>query len=225
MTEPTKKVTKGADTPSDEELAGRVRRGCVKSYEELDRRLRPRLVCLLRKRTGSREDAEDLTQQALLRAYEKIDRFDPRRSFRSWLITIAVRLSIDAHRKRRVDASGQGVERAMDPAPGPAETVHQRDTQRRLWALADRVLDANQRTALWMHYGEQLKAKEIAKALGITAVHARVLLFRARRTLMAHLDETEADRPVGAIPEPLCIPMNRRPSTRRKQSLTEGALS
>ncbi len=225
MTEPTKIVTTGAGTPSDEELAGRVRRGCVKSYEELDRRFRPRVNYLLRKRTGSREDAEDLTQQALLRAYERIDQFDPDRSFRSWLFTIAIRLAIDAYRKRGVDASGQGIERAMDPAPGPAERISRQDTQRRLWALADRVLDANQRTALWMHYGEQLKAREIAKTLGITAVHVRVLLYRARRKLMLHLDETEADQPAGVVPEPVCIPMNHRSAVRRKPSLREGAVT
>jgi RNA polymerase sigma-70 factor, ECF subfamily len=216
--------TTGAGTPSDEELAGRVRRGCVKSYEELDRRFRARLVFLLRKRTGSREDAEDLTQQALLRAYERIDQFDPKRSFRSWLFTIAVRLAIDAYRKRRVDATGQGIEWATDPGPGPAETVSQRDTQRRLWALADRVLDPTQRTALWLHYGEQLKAKEIAKALGINAVHARVLLYRARRKLMTHLDETETKRPVGVVPEPVCVPMKKRSTVHREPSFSEGAV-
>jgi RNA polymerase sigma-70 factor (ECF subfamily) len=184
--------TSGA--PSDETLARRVQLGCVRSYEELDRRLRPRLVYLLRKRTGSREDAEDLTQQALMRAYEKIDQYNPARSFRSWLFTIAVRLAIDAHRRRGVASTGGGIDRATDPGPGPHERVDQMDTQRRLWALADRVLDPTQRTALWLHYGEQLKAGEIARTLGITSVHVRVLLYRARRTLLMHLEEPEPVR-------------------------------
>lgn len=217
--------TSGGGTPSDEELAGRVRRGCVRSYEELDRRFRPRLVYLLRKRTGSREDAEDLTQQALIRAYQRIDQYDPKRSFRSWLFTIAVRLAIDAYRKRGVDTSGQGIERAMDPSPGPAETISRLDTQRRLWALADKVLDANQRTALWMHYGEQLKAKEVAKALGITAVHVRVLLYRARRTMMTHLDETEQRSGPAVVPEPVCVSKSPRPSTNRESRLREGVVT
>ncbi len=182
--------TERLDALSEETLAQRVRLGCIPSYEELDRRLRPRLVYLLTKRTGSREDAEDLAQQALMRAYEKIGSYDPRRRFRSWLFTIAVRLSIDAYRKRGVKATGgEGIERVVDPGLGPAETVSMMEGQRRLWALADRVLDPTQRTALWLHYGEQMKAKEIATTLGITAVHVRVLLYRARRALMVHLDE------------------------------------
>jgi RNA polymerase sigma-70 factor, ECF subfamily len=178
------------DTLSEEVLARRVQLGCIPSYEELDRRLRPRLVYLLMKRTGSREDAEDLAQQTLLRAYQKIDGYDPGRRFRAWLFTIAIRLSIDAYRRRGVNAlGGEGIERVVDPGEGPAETVSRREGQRRLWSLADRVLDPTQRTALWLHYGEQLKGKEIARTLGITAVHVRVLLYRARRTMMKHLDE------------------------------------
>ena len=213
------------DAPSDEQLAGRVRRGCVRSYEELDRRYRARLVYLLRKRTGSREDAEDLTQQALLRAYERIDQFDTRRSFRSWLFTIATRLAIDAYRRRRVEVVDDGVERAMDPTPGPAEKVSRQDTQRRPWALADRVLDANQRTALWLHYGEQLKAKDIAKALGVTAVHVRVLMYRARKKLMMHLEENDSEQPLTAIPEPVRIPTRERQDVRQVSRMREGAVS
>lgn len=176
------------DTLSEEALARRVQLGCVRSYEMLDQRLRPRLVYLLYKRTGSREDAEDLAQQALIRAYQKIKTYDPNRQFKAWLFTIAVRLCIDVHRKRKIKATGEGIERAVEPGDGPAEAVSRMEGQRRLWALADRVLDPTQRTALWLHYGEDMKAKEIAKTLGITAVHVRVLLYRARRTLMGHLD-------------------------------------
>lgn len=201
----------------------------MRSYEELDRRLRPRLVYLLCKRTGSREDAEDLTQQALMRAYQRIDQYQPGRSFRAWLYTIAVRLAIDAYRKRGIETTGAWVEHAIDPGPDPAETVGQQDTQRRLWALADRVLEPAQRTALWLHYGEQLNPKEIAKTLGLTAVHVRVLLYRARRKLLRHLEEP---KPVKAVPkehdaptrlEPVRIPLNARQGARSRPKMTEGA--
>ena len=189
LTSPTE--PEALNTLSEEDLARRVQLGCVRSYETLDHRLRPRLVYLLYKRTGSREDAEDLAQQTLIRAYQKIRMYNPKRRFKAWLFTIAVRLCIDAHRKRKINATGEGIERAQAPGQGPAETVSRMEGQRRLWALADRVLDPTQRTALWMHYGEDMKPKEIANALGITAVHARVLLYRARRALMKHLEESE----------------------------------
>lgn len=222
MSDPRQTDTDRLDALSEEALARRVQHGCVRSYEELDRRLRPRLVYLLTKRTGSREDAEDLAQQALMRAYQRIDRYDPGRRFRSWLFTIAIRLAIDAHRKRGIRATGEGIERAMDTGPGPAETVSRLDGQRRLWALADRVLDPTQRTALWLHYGEQLKAKEIAKTLGITAVHVRVLLYRARRTLMTHLDTPSGKSRAGPV-NPL--PVNEASPIREQTCLNEGAMT
>ncbi len=214
------------DTLSEEVLARRVQLGCVHSYEELDRRLRPKLVYLLHKRTGSREDAEDLAQQALMRAYQKIDSYDPKRRFRSWLFTIAVRLAIDAHRKRGIQTTGEGIDRAVDTKPGPAETVSRLDGQRRLWALADRVLDPTQRTALWLHYGEEQKAKEIAKTLGITAVHVRVLLYRARRALMAHLDAPEQSQTqpmMGPPVEP--VPVKEAVTIRSDASINKGAVT
>ncbi len=219
---PSEPVTTSCDAPSDETLARRVQSGCVKSFEELDHRLRPRLVNLLYKRTGSREDAEDLTQSALLRAYERIDRFNPDRSFKAWLFTIAVRLSIDAHRKQKLDAPCRSVDRVTDPAPGPDETLSRCETSHRLWDLADRVLDTTQRTALWLHYGEQLKAKQIAEALGINAVHVRVLLYRARRTLMSYLDEAEYEQSnrVEVEPTPAAVVVEQEALT-----LTEGAVS
>ncbi|GAB4108335.1 MAG: hypothetical protein Kow00105_15050 [Phycisphaeraceae bacterium] len=175
------------DTPSDETLARRVQRGCVRSYEALDRRYRARLVYLLEKRTGNREDAEDLTQQALMRAYQRIDRYNPSRPFKTWLITLAVRLAIDANRKRSLSVGSDDVEITPDNRPGPAESMEQQDTRRWLWTFADRVLDSRQRTALWLHYGEDLDARQIARVLGLTTVHVRVLLYRARRTLLKHL--------------------------------------
>ncbi len=228
MTDPSTQQTTnagGLGTLSDEQLAERVRGGCVKSYEQLDKRFRPRLVYLMRKRTGSREDAEDLTQQALLRAYQQIDKYNPKHSFRAWLFTIAIRMAIDAFRKRGIDAAAEGIERAQDPTPGPAETVSRMDTQRRLWALADKVLDPVQRTALWLHYGEDLKTKQIAKTLGLTAVHVRVLLYRARRTMMTHLEETENKTEAVTVPEPAYASTPPHASTPRKSRLSEGAVT
>ncbi len=226
MNDKSQTNTDQLDTLSEEALARRVQVGCVRSYEELDRRLRPRLVYLLHKRTGSREDAEDLAQQALMRAYQKIDRYDPKRCFRSWLFTIAVRLAIDLHRKRGIQTTGEGIERAVDTRPGPAEQASRVDGQRRLWALADRVLDPTQRTALWLHYGEELKAREIAKTLGITAVHVRVLLYRARRILMTHLDtpiEPQARPVIGRQAEPVAV--TEAVTIQKEPGLSEGVVT
>ena len=187
-----------AASPSDEALAAAVQGGCVASYEELDRRYRGRLVHLLRRRVPAGGDAaaEDLAQATLWTAYQKIDRFDPGRRFSTWLFTIACRKAIDAHRAaaRRPAWGGAATAAAPDPGPGPlgrAIRREQSDAAGGLWEIADRVLTAPQWTALWLHYGEDQTPAEVARAMGVPAVNARVLLHRARNKLAKALEQRD----------------------------------
>ncbi|MEO0514959.1 MAG: sigma-70 family RNA polymerase sigma factor [Planctomycetota bacterium] len=192
-----------AEPSSDEALAGRVQTGCVKSYEELDRRYRVRLIHLLRRRVTREADAEDLAQVALWTAYEKIGRYDPKRKFSTWLFTIAVRKAIDHGRAnaRHVapaghepTAGGDAVIALSDPSPGPlARTLaaEQHAHDRRIWQVADEVLKPKQWTALWLHYGEEQTPAEVARAMNISRVNVRVLLHRARKILHDKLGESQ----------------------------------
>ncbi|MEM6853634.1 MAG: sigma-70 family RNA polymerase sigma factor [Planctomycetota bacterium] len=189
---------------SDEALAARVQTGCVKSYEELDRRYRVRLLHLLRRRVGRETDAEDLAQVALWTAYEKIGRYDPKRKFSTWLFTIAVRKAIDHGRANakhvapaghEPTAGGDAIIALPDQTDGPlAQTIaaEERDQNGAIWRIADEVLKPAQWTALWLHYGEDQTPGEVAKAMNITRVNARVLLHRARKILADKLGDASA---------------------------------
>lgn len=179
---------------SDEQLARKVQDGCDVSFEQLHDRMRPRVMGLLLRRTGSHADAEDLTQQAMMRAYRQIDRYDPQRPFAHWMLTIAVRLSIDHYRSRRAriapSPDSQSIESLHDVSQGvdPAEALVADEQSRQLWALADQVLSDKQRTALWLHSIEQMSPSEIAAAMNVSKVHVRVLLHRSRKTMLKHWD-------------------------------------
>ena len=194
MAEATIPESRLADA-SEEALARRVQDGCHASYGELFRRLRPRLIRVLTKRVSNHADAEDLAQQALLKAYTHIARYDHGRRFSAWLFTIAMRLATDHQRKaarsRRV-GDGDTTRDAVDPAPLPDGLIAGREMEQRLWALADAILPPRQWTALWLHGAEQLTPREIGRAMGITTVHARVLLYRARKAMIRRLS-TEGD--------------------------------
>ena len=176
---------------SDEDLARRVQAGCVDSFNELAARLRPRLLFVLRRRLQNEADAEDVAQKTLLRAYEKINLYNPTRKFSPWLFTIALRLATDHHRKRQrtppVQTSGESASAIVDPQPTPAQQAIAHEQSTDLWALAEQVLKPEQWTALWLLYGEGQTVKEIAQTLGRTAVSVRVLLYRARKTLAPNL--------------------------------------
>ncbi|MEL7086901.1 MAG: sigma-70 family RNA polymerase sigma factor [Planctomycetota bacterium] len=171
---------------SDEALAARVRGGCVRSYEELDRRYRVRLVHLLRRRVGREADAEDLAQATLWTAYEKIDRYDPSRKFSTWLFTIGTRKAIDLGRtrRRRGEAGGESTIASPDTQAGPLERAiraEQSDPSGGVWKVADAVLKPEHWSALWLAYGEDQTPAEIAAALGVSRVSVRVMLHRARK--------------------------------------------
>ncbi len=176
---------------SDEELARRVQAGCADSFNELAARLRPRLLFVLRRRLQNEADAEDVAQKTLLRAYEKIALYNPTRKFTPWLFTIALRLAANHQRQRQrlpqTQTPGESASGVADPSPTPAQQAIAQEQSTDLWALAEKHLKPDQWTALWLLYGEGHTVKEIAQALGRTAVSVRVLLFRARKTLAPHL--------------------------------------
>ena len=88
---------------SDEELACRAQQGCAESFEQLLRRFQTPVLHFLRHR-GFFADAEDLTQETFLRAYENLHRYNRRWAFSTWLFTIARRTSLNHRRRRSPDA-------------------------------------------------------------------------------------------------------------------------
>jgi len=172
------------DVPwDDEELARRAQAGCVASFEELARRFQVPLVHFLR-RWASREDAEDLAQDTLLRAYRNLHRYRPSWRFATWLFTIARRLSINQARRRRPMAASDALDEVEHDAPEPADAVAREESRQRLWSLAASALSKPQMTATWLHYVEGMPLGQIARVLGCSQVAAKVTLFRARKRLL-----------------------------------------
>jgi RNA polymerase sigma-70 factor, ECF subfamily len=176
---------------SANELAVRAQRGDQAAYSDLAIRYRPRLLRALRHRLGgSYADAEDVAQEALTAAWQRISTFNPRYQFTTWLYTIAFRLATDFHRRgrrhdhERISAASEIVDIHQRPAD---QMVASREDSTNLWSTASQELVPAQFTALWLRYGEGLSVGETAEVLGKTKVGVRVLLHRARLRLEPHL--------------------------------------
>ncbi|HUS90732.1 MAG TPA: sigma-70 family RNA polymerase sigma factor [Phycisphaerae bacterium] len=182
---------------SAEELAADAAAGSSACFEELVGRLSPRLLRYLRRRVGDEHAAEDVLQETFLKAYRNLGRYDPSRSFATWMFTIATRLAADHWRSFRPAAS---IER-MDPAdggqPDPLEAVARREQAEGLWARASRVLPAAQFTALWLRYAEEMAVRDIAGVLGKSVVGVKVTLHRACRRMLKY-SVAPAHAPAGA---------------------------
>jgi RNA polymerase sigma-70 factor (ECF subfamily) len=173
---------------SDEQLALETRAGSTRAFELLVRRYTSRLFQFLRHRLPTDQDAEDITQDAFMKAYQNIDRYDSQWKFSTWIYTIASRLAISHYRSNKKSArdisltdSSQPIH-VTAPDPGPQDSLmHSRETQN-LWRVAATLKPA-QYQVLWLRYGEDMKIKDIAEVMNKSQLHVRVLLHRARLKL------------------------------------------
>jgi RNA polymerase sigma-70 factor, ECF subfamily len=131
--------------------------------------------------------AEDLVQEAMLRAWSQATRFDPRRArFTTWLYRIVMNLCID-HARRVQPVPLPADFDPVDPTASADERIEasQRDA---LLASAISELPVNQRAALTLVYDEGLSGAEAARMLGLSAKAVERLLARARVHLRERLE-------------------------------------
>jgi RNA polymerase sigma factor (sigma-70 family) len=173
-------------TLSDEELACAARAGSVASFDELARRVQVPLVRFLSRKFPSRSDAEDVAQDALIRAYVSLPTYRDGHRFRPWLFTIAYRLAVS---RGRSDSTAVAMPDSYrdERATSPSEDFEARDRHDRIWSVARAVLSDEQVAALWLYYVEDLPAGDVAKVLGRSWVSVKTMLHRARKKLEPHL--------------------------------------
>ena len=174
--------------PSDEELAAQAQVGCIASFEELLRRFQVPLLHFLR-HVGPAADAEDVLQETFWRAYSRLQFYRSRWRFATWLFTIARRTSINYHRRPRPAANDAELKKAAATALGPAEAAAAADEHRYLWQAARRTLAADEVTALWLHYVDEMPLAEIAMVLDRSRAAVKTMMFRARKKLLPLVGE------------------------------------
>ncbi len=166
---------------TDETLARWWQEGSDAAFAELVGRFYGRIFNFLWHATGHREDAEDLTQETFLAAHRSIPRYQPARTFGPWLFGIARHTLADHWRRQRpCDELPPDFADPISTSENAPAAREERGSA--LWQQARR-LKPRQFEALWLRYGEGFDIAGVARALGITRIHAKVLLFRARKEL------------------------------------------
>jgi RNA polymerase sigma-70 factor (ECF subfamily) len=151
-------------------------------FEERFASVRPRLLAISRGLVGT-DAAEDVVQDAYLRARGRFHQLRDASLFDAWVSRIVVNLCFNRHRDRR---------RLFDRLPvlGRSQDAD-RPRDAGLRELIER-LPPRDRTLVVLYYGHGYQVEEIAAMLGLTSTNARTILFRARAKLAAWL--READR-------------------------------
>jgi len=176
---------------SDETAVARARAGDTDAFRVLVERHSRALFCLAFRMTGNEQDAEDVVQEALLRVHRKIEKFDERASFRTWLYRIAVNCSLDVvrARKRRSEFFGPADSQMEDPmqslpalGPTPDRVAMSEEARSRI-AEAMEELSAVEKTAFVLRHFDGMCIDDISRVLECQPGAARHSVFRAVQKL------------------------------------------
>lgn len=175
---------------TDEEIVARVRAGDVRAFEHIMRRHNQRVFRAARAIVKDDAEAEDVMQDAYVRAFEHLDAFEGRARFSTWLTRIAVHEAFArARRARRFEPlEAEPEEQLMStrrPA-SPEETAIDRETRAVLESAID-ALPEDFRVVFVLRAVEEMSGVDTAACLGIPEETVKTRLHRARGRLQAEL--------------------------------------
>jgi len=189
-------LTKSTETLPDEEVVRRVLEGETPLFELIMRRYNQRLYRVARAILRDDAEAEDVMQDAYVRAYEHLAQFAGRSQFATWLTRIAIHEALARSKRRRrteqfgADDGNEVTINAEASLEGntlnPEEQLKVTELGR---ALEDAILSIPEqyRLVLMMRDVEQLNTQETAAALALTEENVKVRLHRARAMVRKNL--------------------------------------
>jgi RNA polymerase sigma-70 factor, ECF subfamily len=182
-------ATSGQHPPGSEEdcLVHASQQGDRAAFAVLVERYWERLYRWLFHLTRDQHTAEDLTQDAFLKAFANVERFQVGTNFRAWLFRIAHNCFANHHRsaRRRQPLSDE----LPASEPGPSDCLLSKEALAQLSEAVGR-LPADYRAALLLRAEEDLSFRQIADILGLTEETARWRVFKARQKLLTVLGPT-----------------------------------
>lgn len=176
------------ETLEDNDLVSRTLAGDLRSYEELVRRYERLVGRILYPYARRETSVEDLVQETFLKAYDRLETFNPDYKFKTWLLTIANNLGVDTLRRRR-EVVEFNPETHAEFVGGP-ETQAMEAERSRVVQQAILTLPETYSVPLILRYNEEMSYAEIAEVLGLTVQAVKSRLFRARNMLGETLRES-----------------------------------
>jgi RNA polymerase sigma-70 factor, ECF subfamily len=175
---------------SDEEVVARVLAGDASLFEILMRRYNQRLFRIARGILADDAEAEDVMQEAYVRAFRELAGFRGEARFATWLTRIACHEALARARKRRrlVPIEGGGPPDPPAQTPGPEREMENRELQAVLQQAVE-ALPEPLRAVFCLREIEGLSTEEAADALDLSVENVRVRLHRAKRSLRQALDQ------------------------------------
>lgn len=188
----------------DPALVKAAQAGDMVAFEELVARHRDKIYARAYSMMRNEEEALDLSQEAWVKGWQRLNQFQGESSFGTWMTRIVINLCLDQlrkHKRQRTESIEEmsedsgGVERHMPIVDiNPTAGLERGELRQRI----DRALGQlshEHRTALILHEFQEMEYKEIAKAMGCSIGTVMSRLFYARRKMAALLADLKRENP------------------------------
>lgn len=190
------KTERASSTVADDALVRAAQSGDLKAFEELVARHRDKIYARAYSMMRNEEDAIDLSQEAWIKGWQRLNQFQGESSFATWMTRIVINLCLDAIRRQKrqraesieeMDEESGGVERHMPVVTvNPTERLERTELRARIDEALSKLSHAH-RTVLILHEFENMEYKLIAKTMQCSIGTVMSRLFYARRKLAALL--------------------------------------
>lgn len=197
---PQRKPVVASDASSETELIRAVQAGSRSAFDTLVRQHDQAVLRLALHLTGSEQDAQDIHQEAFLKAYRSIGNFRFECSFYTWIYRIVTNLCLDLMRRRKarreeqavlIDATGGELDLLCNVSDDRAGANPDRELERKLLSRKIRAaldkLTPRERTVFELKHFQGLRLRTIGEMLNTTEETAKNTLFRATKKLRANL--------------------------------------
>ena len=192
-------LTAPAVEPDDTVLVRRACNGDLGAYDDLVRRYQERIYSTLYHMTANHEDANDLAQEAFIKAFQALKSFKGGSSFYTWVYRIAVNKTINflKQRKNKTHLSLDDIDFQAEHDPDlvalisektPRREINLAELQEKL-NVAMQKLSEHHRLVVTLHDVQGLSHEEIAEIMGCNIGTVRSRLFYARQQLQAYLSD------------------------------------
>jgi RNA polymerase sigma-70 factor (ECF subfamily) len=179
--------------PSDQALVHETRGGDIEAYGVVVRRYQTSVFNVCYRMLGERREAEDLTQETFVRAYQRLNTYDPARPFGPWIRRIAANMCLNhLKRNRRIWLPLDDEHDLPDAGPGVdlATAVEEKVDRSRI-RDAIQALPPHYRAVIELRHFQGLSYEETARALSLPLSDVRSHLYRARQLLAERLRSDE----------------------------------
>ncbi|MEA5405078.1 RNA polymerase sigma factor [Arcicella sp. DC2W] len=168
---------------TDNQIIQRILTGDQSGYRELANRHKDYAFTVAYKIVGTREDAEEVSQDAFMQAFNALPSFNQEAKFTTWFYRIVFNAALMFKRKKNIVAEDISISEAAQQAPADTSDDLKVNEQKKYIQKALNQLSADDVTMITLFYLKEQSLEEIAQIVGISAETVKVKLCRARKRL------------------------------------------